>query len=109
MNDSQGTYCAYCGADFPIDGNEATDAITKHIYSCDQHPLTIIVRQRDRLLKAAQRAIPLINAVRIDTDMVANGVKGGLPDWLHKSASEYREAWAELEYAIRQATEQGES
>ena len=32
------TYCAYCGAEFPVDG-DASD-VAEHIAKCDKHPIT---------------------------------------------------------------------
>jgi len=34
-----GTYCAYCGEKFPIDGTDSVDAVRKHILSCEKHPI----------------------------------------------------------------------
>ena len=33
------TYCAYCGEQFPADGDDSTDLISEHIATCPKHPM----------------------------------------------------------------------
>jgi hypothetical protein len=38
------TYCAYCGQEFPIDGESGTDAISEHLGVCAKHPMREVLR-----------------------------------------------------------------
>ena len=40
------TYCAYCGAEFPIDGDAAD--VSNHIRTCEKHPMRQTEVERDR-------------------------------------------------------------
>jgi hypothetical protein len=40
------TYCAYCGETFVLDDKAAT-MVTRHIYSCSQHPMREVEVVRD--------------------------------------------------------------
>lgn len=42
MTKEDSTYCAYCGAEFPLDGS-AFD-VTQHIRSCEHHPMRVVER-----------------------------------------------------------------
>ena len=43
------TYCAYCGARFPLD-DQAASLVTEHIYTCEKHPMRTHEMQREELL-----------------------------------------------------------
>jgi hypothetical protein len=47
------TYCAYCGARFPLD-DEAATLVTEHIYSCVKHPMRDIEKERDEWKRKAE-------------------------------------------------------
>lgn len=37
-NKIKGTYCAYCGLEFPMD-DAAAASVTEHIHACEKHPI----------------------------------------------------------------------
>ena len=39
---SQSTYCAYCGEDFPLDTEHTTLQVGIHIWECEKHPHNIL-------------------------------------------------------------------
>jgi hypothetical protein len=41
------TYCAYCGARFPIDKDGANEAVSAHIQHCEKHPMRAVEQERD--------------------------------------------------------------
>ena len=39
------TYCAYCGASFPLDAPNSSTLVTEHIYTCPKHPMRDVEKQ----------------------------------------------------------------
>lgn len=37
--DNKFTYCAYCGKEFNIEKNGATEEVSRHIHECKKHPI----------------------------------------------------------------------
>lgn len=58
------TYCVYCGATFPLD-NEAGEKVTKHIETCEKHPL-FIAKQEIEKLKADLRSLMEQHSLNVD-------------------------------------------
>ena len=48
---SQSTYCAYCGEDFPLDTEHTTLQVGIHIWECEKHPLNILCEAIDERCK----------------------------------------------------------
>jgi len=46
----RGTYCAYCGKEFPLD-NEAAESVAEHIRTCDKHPLFAANKELAEVMK----------------------------------------------------------
>jgi hypothetical protein len=62
------TYCAYCGAQFPMDAPDLTALVTGHIHSCTEHPMRAVERERDDANRALEmeRAAHRATAERAD-------------------------------------------
>ena len=43
------TYCAYCGAEFPIDAGGTPEAVSNHIHNCPNHPIQDYKAEIERL------------------------------------------------------------
>ena len=39
------TYCTYCSVQFRADLPDAIQAVTDHIWSCDQHPMAQLINE----------------------------------------------------------------
>ena len=47
----QGTYCAYCGEEFPLDKDHTWLRVGIHIWECEKHPLNTLCEILDEKLK----------------------------------------------------------
>lgn len=43
------TYCAFCGATFPVD--DSAEEVSKHIATCPKHPMRRVEKERDEAFK----------------------------------------------------------
>lgn len=50
---NQRTYCAYCGAEFPIDDPNSPEAVSAHIRTCEKHPMRVL----EQLYEASQKQL----------------------------------------------------
>lgn len=47
------TYCAYCGKTYEIDAPESTNEISKHIASCEKHPMRYVEAELERTISTS--------------------------------------------------------
>lgn len=57
------TYCAYCGAEYPLDDNAAT-LVSEHIKTCAKHPMRAIEAEVTRLTTHAEKALIEVERLR---------------------------------------------
>ena len=68
------TYCAYCGAEFLLDGTAAS-MVTEHIKTCEKHPM----RKVEDLLSATELALDASNTHIRQLEREIMELRGTLP------------------------------
>ena len=68
------TYCAYCGADFPLD-DDAASMVSEHIKTCEKHPM----RKVEHLLSTTQDALDASNTHIRQLEREIMELRGTLP------------------------------
>lgn len=70
------TYCAWCGADYPLDSPETPTLVAQHIFACEKHPIHEI---RKRLLNRVWANCTLGTAEELEAQ--------ALLDWIDEHAA----------------------
>ena len=68
------TYCAYCGAEFPLD-DDAASQVSEHIKTCEKHPM----RKVEDLLSATELALDASNTHIRQLEREIMELRGTLP------------------------------
>jgi len=65
------TYCAYCGAEYPLDDNAAAQ-VSEHIKTCEKHPMRAVEARAEKAEARAERlqaAVDRLMAYRRDNTL----------------------------------------
>jgi len=65
------TYCAYCGAEYPLDDNAAAQ-VSEHIKTCEKHPMRETEKRAEKAEARAERLQAALDAANEDAERLAS-------------------------------------